>query len=306
MNVLPNEPYVQSCSTFGAYRSVLERAATKIETNGGGYRTGDGSSRDPFARARESEPQMSVIATVSIPATEFPLGSVLESERDRDATVTVETTVPADEGCLPYLWVPADVADSVVDELDDNGNVTDAAVVDELEESVLVKIEWDDRIDGVLEAIRGSDAIVTSAAGTPSQWTFRLRFPSYEDLSEFYTVCVEDDVSIELVQLHEAVGSDHRRRFGLTDAQRDLVVAAYEAGYFDVPRKTTLVDLGERLGISDSAVSQRLRRGLAELIDATLVVEPHSRSSDGGRDRLGRGSGSGSGSGPGPEEPPEP
>ncbi|WP_120243909.1 helix-turn-helix domain-containing protein [Halopiger aswanensis] len=261
---------------------------------------------------------MSVIATVSIPASEFPLGSVLESERDRDATVTVETTVPADEGSLPYLWVPADVADAVVDDLEDNGNVTDAAVVDELEDSVLVKIDWDDRVDGVLEAIRGSDAIVTSAAGTASQWTFRLRFPSYEDLSEFYTACVEDDVSIELAQLHEAVGSDHRRRFGLTNAQRDLVVAAYEAGYFDVPRKTTLVELGERLGISDSAVSQRLRRGLAELINATLVVEPQSRSrsrplsSDGGPDRFRTGAGAGSGSGPdtgtgpGPEESPEP
>lgn len=255
---------------------------------------------------------MSVIATVSIPATEFPLGSLLDSERD--ATVTVETTVPADEGSIPYLWVPADLADSVVDELADNATVTDATAVDELEDSVLVKIEWDDRVDGVLEAIRGSDAIVTSAAGTASQWTFRLRFPSYEDLSAFYTACVEDDVSIELVQLHEAVGSDHRRRFGLTNAQRELVVAAYEAGYFEVPRKTTLVELGERLGISDSAVSQRLRRGLAELIDATLVVEPRSRSrsSDGGPDRLGRGTGAGSGSGsgsgssPGPEEPPEP
>ncbi|WP_394324795.1 helix-turn-helix domain-containing protein [Halopiger xanaduensis] len=294
----------------------MERKAAKIGTNGDGNRIETGALPDPFDRARESEPepQMSVIATVSIPASEFPLGSVLDA--DRDATVSVETTVPADEGSLPYLWVPADVADSVVDELDDNGNVTDAAVVDELEDSALVRVEWDDRLDGVLEAIRSSDAIVTSAAGTASQWTFRLRFPSYEDLSEFYTACVEDDVSIELAQLHEAVGSDQRRRFGLTNAQRDLVVAAYEAGYFDVPRKTTLVELGERLGISDSAVSQRLRRGLAELISATLVMEPQSksrsrsRSSGGGPDRFGTGTGAGSGAGPGsgtgPEEPPEP
>lgn len=247
---------------------------------------------------------MSVIATVTIPATEFPLGSLLDGDADRDVTVTVETTVPTSEGIIPYLWVPLEVVESVLEGLEARSSVAAAAVVDELDDSALVKIEWNDRINGVLESIRENEAIVTNAVGTASQWTFRLRFPSYEDLSAFYTTCADRDISIELVQLHEAVSPDSQFRFGLTSAQRDLIVSAYEAGYFDVPRKTTLVELGERLGISDSAVSQRLRRGLATLINSTLVVEPQPSGS--APRSVSRRLGAGTGTGPAAERDPEP
>ncbi|SFC36872.1 Predicted DNA binding protein, contains HTH domain [Halobiforma haloterrestris] len=227
---------------------------------------------------------MSVIATVAIPASEFPLGSLLEPVPD--ATVTVETTVPTSDGVVPYLWVPDEAADEILAALEASTDVDDATPIDEVDDSVLVKIEWDQRVNGVLAAIRESDAIVTSAVGTASRWTLRLRFPAYEDLSQFYTDCVDGDVSLELVQLHEAVDPDSEFRFGLTRAQRELVIAAYEAGYFEVPRKTTLVELAEQLEISDSAVSQRLRRGLAALINATLLVD--SQRADGtGRTAVG-------------------
>lgn len=246
---------------------------------------------------------MSVIATVSIPATEFPLGSLLDS--DLDATVTVETTVPTSEDVIPYLWVPLEVVDSVREELETKPRVNDVSVVDELDDSALVKIDWADRVNGVLESIRQHEIIVTSAVGTPDQWLFRLRFPSYEDLSAFYSNCVDRDISLELVQLHEAVDPDSQCRFGLTNAQRDLVVSAYEAGYFDIPRRTTLVELGERLGISDSAVSQRLRRGLAALISSTLAVDSQSGAGN-VRGVAGAEYGPGPGTGPEAEERPGP
>ncbi|EMA31376.1 helix-turn-helix domain-containing protein [Halobiforma nitratireducens] len=216
---------------------------------------------------------MSVIATVEIPASEFPLGTVLES--DWNATVSVETTVPTSDGVVPYLWIPRETTEEILAGLDESTNVDDASRIDAVDDSVLVKVEWNDGLNGVLAAVRESDAIVTSAVGTAARWTLRLRFPSYEDLSQFYTDCVDGDISLELVQLHEAVDPQREFRFGLTRAQRELVIAAYEAGYFEVPRKTTLVELADQLEISDSAVSQRLRRGLAALISATLFVESH-------------------------------
>ncbi|WP_049889245.1 helix-turn-helix domain-containing protein [Natronolimnohabitans innermongolicus] len=214
---------------------------------------------------------MSIIATVAVPAAEFPLGSLLDD--DDDVRLTVETTVPTSEAVVPYFWAPACVADSLVDSLDADGAVADVSLVDETDEHVLVKVTWNGRVNGVLESIRERDVIVTSAVGSASRWTFRLRFSSYEDLSGFYTTCLEKDISIELVQLHETVTSTGGEQFGLTAPQRELLAAAYDAGYFDVPRRTTLVELGEQLGISDSAVSQRLRRGLASLLESTVAAE---------------------------------
>lgn len=218
---------------------------------------------------------MSLIATVAVPATAFPLGSLLDTASAPEATVSIETTIPTGDGLIPYLWVPAAIADTVVATLETRSVVTDVSVLDEFIETVLVEIEWTDDSNGILASIRESDALVTDAVGTADRWTFRLWFPSYDALSQFYRDCVDCEIPIELVRLHEAVGPTGDDRFGLTQPQRSLIVAAYEAGYFDVPRETTLVELGAELGISDSAVSQRLRRGLSTLIGSTLAIEPH-------------------------------
>ena len=214
---------------------------------------------------------MSIVATVTVPAAEFPLGSVLEV--DEDVTVTVETTVPTSESVVPYLWAPASVEDAFVDALESAPVVTDVSVVDEVGDHVLFRVTWDGRVNGFLEEIRATDAIVTGAVGTETRWTFRLRFSAYRDLSSFYTGCVDRGISVDLVHVHERRASGDDTRFGLTVPQQELLVAAYDAGYFDVPRRTTLVELGERLDISDSAVSQRLRRGLAALIESTIALE---------------------------------
>lgn len=255
------------------YRDICYALARSLSAAGGdSSSSNDHAATVPAPINRARTQQMSVIATVAVPSTEFPLGSLLDAEHN--GRLSVETTIPTNEGVIPYIWVPGEVTDGVVDDLTSKPMVAAASVVDEYDDTTLVQIEWTAGVNGILESIRESDAIVTSAVGTTDRWTFRLRFPSYESLSEFYTGSVDRGLSIELVQLHEAVGSSDDRRFGLTEPQRELIAAAYEAGYFDVPRETTLVELGDRLDISDSAVSQRLRRGLDALIGSTLVVDP--------------------------------
>lgn len=223
---------------------------------------------------------MSVIASVSIPAAEFPLGSVLEDELE--GPLTIETTVPTSEEVIPYLWVPESEAETVLETIEAQPTVKSVTCIDSIGAYDLLKIEWKTSVNGFLAAIREHDAIVTNGKGTSDRWLFQLRFPSYEDLSSFYTACLDRDVSVDLVQLHEAVDPDRDDQFGLTPPQRELVVAAYESGYFDVPRGTTLVELSDELGISDSAVSQRLRRGLASLVDSTLAIDAETTSGTAG------------------------
>ncbi|WP_309138889.1 helix-turn-helix domain-containing protein [Haloterrigena gelatinilytica] len=45
----------------------------------------------------------------------------------------------------------------------------------------------------------------------------------------------------------------------------------YERGYFEDPRDSSVEDLADALGVSSSAVSGRLRRGLKALIENSLV-----------------------------------
>lgn len=63
-----------------------------------------------------------------------------------------------------------------------------------------------------------------------------------------------------------------QREHGLTDEQHEALVAAVSGGYFQVPRSTSVAELGEALDVSANAVSQRLRRGSETLVRTALTV----------------------------------
>lgn len=61
--------------------------------------------------------------------------------------------------------------------------------------------------------------------------------------------------------------------FGVTEAQQEALLHALEAGYFDVPRQAKLGTIAEKLGITTSALSTRIRRGQQNLLQNTLAQE---------------------------------
>lgn len=63
------------------------------------------------------------------------------------------------------------------------------------------------------------------------------------------------------------MGSDDTRR----REQRELIRTAVESGYFEVPRRVSLEELSERLGMTDTEVSRELRRALDQYLRETLL-----------------------------------
>lgn len=57
----------------------------------------------------------------------------------------------------------------------------------------------------------------------------------------------------------------------MTAAQQEALLLAFESGFYDSPRTTTLAEIGDELEISQQAVSSRLRRGTRRLIANTLA-----------------------------------
>jgi hypothetical protein len=58
--------------------------------------------------------------------------------------------------------------------------------------------------------------------------------------------------------------------FGLTPEQRTTLVSAVHGGYYDIPRGMSTQDLADEYDISDQAITERLRRGIASLVTHTL------------------------------------
>lgn len=59
---------------------------------------------------------------------------------------------------------------------------------------------------------------------------------------------------------------------GLTDIQHDTLVTAIRAGYYDVPRSLLMGELTDELGVSQQALSNRLRRRHRTLVENALSV----------------------------------
>ncbi|MFP4628968.1 MAG: helix-turn-helix domain-containing protein [Halobacteriales archaeon] len=78
-------------------------------------------------------------------------------------------------------------------------------------------------------------------------------------------------VTIERINpLGPEVAGSPARRFDLTPAQEAALLAALEAGYFEVPKAATAAAVAETLDISPSAFLERLRRGQANLVRQAL------------------------------------
>lgn len=119
-------------------------------------------------------------------------------------------------------------------------------------------------------AVAGAEPPLTGgeflAAGyADGRWSVTARFDSSEAFAEHCDALEGDGTVVTVGDLY-----DRRDGDGLTELQRETLELAYRWGFFEVPRGTTMQELGEELGVSEQAVSQRLRRGYARLVEASL------------------------------------
>ena len=115
----------------------------------------------------------------------------------------------------------------------------------------------------------------TSPSGD-SNWRLRVRSPSRENLSDAVSECRHAGISIQLNTLYSETTPPNETEFGcpsldrLTDDQYDALVAAYENGYFEVPKGTSLAQLSQEFDIGSQAMSERLRRAMNTLLASHL------------------------------------
>jgi predicted DNA binding protein len=103
-------------------------------------------------------------------------------------------------------------------------------------------------------------------------WLFKTWFPDRAAAQRVWEYAVDHDVEIELDRINE-YGSIVENEYGLTDKQREAILVALGAGYFDEPRGATLGEVAATLDISQPAASGLLRRGIKRLALATVAEE---------------------------------
>ena len=217
---------------------------------------------------------MSVIAEISIPGDEFELGRVMDLSSA--GTVELESLVPAGNRAVPYFWVYDADFEAFETAVAGRPTVEDVSRVDTYDDRVLYTLRWSVDSDQVFTAIKWVDAYVLTATGSRGCWEFELRFPTHDDLSRFQDRCQQRDVCFEVLRVYDPSEPDLGPWLGLTEPQREALVLAVERGYYDIPRNCATVELAEELGISDQAVTERLRRAIVTLSSNTVLSHPNN------------------------------
>ncbi len=215
---------------------------------------------------------MSVVADVAVPTDAFVLSRALRMHPD--VRLRLDRVVPTDAGPIPYLWVSEAHIDAVEATLRETAAVDSIARLDSADGETLVRIEWAQLPTDFLAALADSGARVYEAVGGGETWQFRLRFPDHEAMTAFYRQCLDRgiEITVRTVDSSDADGPSGVGR-DITDAQRETLRTALVAGYFDVPRQVNLTELADQLDISDTATSERLRRGISTLLTRTLAED---------------------------------
>ncbi|RJT07816.1 MULTISPECIES: helix-turn-helix domain-containing protein [Halococcus] len=115
--------------------------------------------------------------------------------------------------------------------------------------------------------------LMREATSDSTGWTLRLQFQNRKDISDLWGFCEESDISFELQRIFRHQPWNSSDLTTLTDPQLETLLTAYEEGYFEEPRQISLEGLAEKLDISPTAVGGRLRRGVAALLETTLIEE---------------------------------
>jgi len=211
---------------------------------------------------------MATEATFTVPAEQFPLGTIFEQLPD--ATVELERIVPARDVVIPYFWVYGARIDHVERAFPDHPGVESVQLVDSVEEEYLLRVEWAIGYDSILTTLTETEVPLIDAIGTGDQWTFEVRGDDHEDIAAFQQRCRELDIPITLTSLHALAPLTSESGPSLTDSQQEALSLAYRQGYFNTPREVTMADLGDELGITPQAVASRLRRGIGTIVGMTL------------------------------------
>ncbi|MFC4358354.1 helix-turn-helix domain-containing protein [Halobium salinum] len=225
----------------------------------------------------------------SLPSVELKLEAVncVMTEGDGDFQPEAdEGPVGDDEGAdgatvVYFYWVSGldfeadpDAFDRVFEA---DPDVTDQRRLAALPDRQLYRFRLTDvgRRASLYDAAAAADAVALDFDATAERFRIRARFPDCGALTDFRAAAAEREVRFSLDRLVNEDGTPGTDPL-LTAKQREALVDAWEAGYFDTPRRVTLGDIATGLDVSDQAVSQRLRRAVATLVETTVVDEPRT------------------------------
>jgi predicted DNA binding protein len=154
--------------------------------------------------------------------------------------------------------------------LDADDTVADAAAVVAFEAESVFRVRPTAGALRLLPLVESVGGYVRSVRGQDEGWTVRMHLPNRSSLVTLNEIAGEEGLQVSVSHLSDLDSTTRNDVPALTAEQRELLLVANEHGYFETPRRISQRELAEEFGVSPSAVSQRLRGAIGNLVDYML------------------------------------
>lgn len=222
---------------------------------------------------------MTIIAEFTVPAEHFAFSETLPQVPDM--TLEVDTVVAHEaERITPCFWIFGDERKKFEQAARDDPSIENLTKLHEQEEATLYQADWTDEIVTVVNTITQMGATLVKAIGQDDQWVLELRFDTPNALTAFNRYLSETEMKAELQRLYRSGHPEMDHQSCLTDIQHETLVTALENGYYETPRDITMSELADEFGISQQALSKRLRGAHQTMIENSLTLSSSATESE--------------------------
>ncbi|KAB1193024.1 DNA-binding protein [Haloferax sp. MBLA0076] len=205
---------------------------------------------------------------LGFPLGDSYLGTALE---DSDLEITCVPSVPVSGDPVPYFTVSGTDADTFEDILEAHPNVEYFELVTSRPERRLYRCQWRLKDRGLISTIQMHNGIVRRIVGTKDGWTLSVFFPTNDHAAQFHSACLDRRLEIDVRRVEPAsVDERHPATSDLSEKQLTALELAFSQGYFETPKEASLGDIADDIGISEQALSQRIRRALNRLVASSM------------------------------------
>lgn len=215
---------------------------------------------------------MSVVAEFSVRSEDFALNHALTAASSM--IVEIERVVATmEDRIMPYFWVSGGDQSEFEAAFREDDSVTNISEIEAVDDARLYRAEWTKNIESIVYAYVDIGATILQATGRDESWELKMRFDDRSKLKEFQQYCRDNGISFELDRLKEEEHPMASAQFDLTSTQRETLVTALKAGYYEIPQDVTMSELADELKISQQALSKRFHLGHKNLVSSTLTID---------------------------------
>ncbi|NGM67482.1 bacterio-opsin activator [Natronolimnobius sp. AArcel1] len=216
---------------------------------------------------------MCLRAEFDVTSPDLVLGPTLQAMPSVELTIERQYALdPAQP--ITFCWVRCPDRTHLEQLLTTDRTITSFQQLEQTPDQTLYRVRHSD--DESLSAYREWVSVggqLLEGHGSDGRWSMTMRFPDQEAFAQYHAYLEDHGVEFDLHRL--ATGAEveppQAATETLTESQREALILAFEYGFFSVPRETELSAVADAFNISEQAVSERLRRGQARLIEEYVL-----------------------------------